>query len=65
MKMPLTAIQTKPQAGPSVEHVAACISEVLPAVMAWRGSDEETDRYALESRLADLQHACEMARRAL
>ena len=63
--MTLTAIQTKPQARPYVDHVAERMAEVLPAVMAWRASDEETARFVLESRLADLQHACEMARRAL
>jgi hypothetical protein len=65
MKMTLTALQTKPQAKPYVDHVAACMAEVLPAVVAWRESDEETPRFTLESRLAELQHACEMARRAL
>lgn len=65
MRMTLTAVQTKPAARPYVDHVAVCISEVLPAVMAWQESDEETHRYALESRLSELEHACQMARRVL
>ena len=65
MKMTLTAVQTKPAARPYVDHVAACMAEVLPAVMAWRESDQEGPRFTLESRLAELEHACQIARRAL
>ena len=65
MKMTVTAIQAKPKARPYVDHVAACMSEVLPAVMAWQESNEEVDRFTLDSRLADLEHACRIARSVL
>ena len=65
MKMTLTALQTKPKATPYVEHVSACMAEVLPAVMAWKESSDEVARMTLDSRLGELEHACQMARRAL
>ena len=63
--MTLTAIKSKPVPTPYLEHVAGCMAEVMPAVMAWKESAGKLERLTLESRLSDLEHACRLARRAL
>jgi hypothetical protein len=64
MKMNLTA-PAKPDARPFVNHVGVAMSEVFPAIVAFNEARDDLTRLTLESRLAELQHACEMARRAL
>lgn len=64
IRMNLTALP-KVNARPHLDHVADRMAEVLPAVLAYRETTDETARLYLEARLAELQHACELARRAL
>lgn len=62
--MTLTAIETKQDVRPLIEHVAVRIAEVLPAVLTYDREDLDA-RLALESRLYELEHACRVAREAL
>lgn len=62
--MNLTA-PAKPDARPYVNHVGVAMSEVFPAIVAWNEGRDELARLTLESRLAELEHACQMARRVL
>ena len=55
----------KRDAAPALNLVADRCCEVLPSVIAWKGSEDETYRLYLDSRLAELEHAARLAREAL
>lgn len=58
-------VEKRHNARPHLDYVADRMAEVLPAVVAYRETLDETRRLTLEARLGELQHACELARRAL
>ena len=62
--MTLTAVETKQDVRPHLDHVAVRIGEVLPAVVTYDRDDLQA-RMTLESRLYELEHACRLAREAL
>ena len=64
MKMTLTVTETRQDPKPYLEHVAVRIAEVLPAVLTYDRKDLQA-RLALDDRLADLEHACRIARETL
>jgi len=68
VKMNLTAPVKPPRKdpGPYVNHVGMAIAEVFPAIVAYNESGQDFDKaLILDSRLAELEHACQMARRVL
>jgi hypothetical protein len=64
MRMNVTA-PAKTNARPYLDHLADRMAEVLPAIIAYRETSDGESRLHLESRIGELQHACELARRAL
>ena len=62
--MNLTAPRTQ-NARPYINHVGVCMAEVFPAIVAFNEGRDEASRLYLENRLAELEHACTLARRVL
>lgn len=64
--MNLTATPKRTDAKPYINHVGVAMAEVFPAIVAYNESDGDLEKALyLEGRLADLEHACKIARGVL